>query len=117
MRIVFPGETDSAVNLDVLARAEEIRVRGVGFRRGGELAKEEAIVRCGGDVRRIGDRARGFDLPEHVRGLVLDGLKAPDWTSELFALERIGDRHIEATLGSTDLLDGERRTCSIEDGF
>src|SRR5690606_40160725 len=75
------------------------------------------VARVDGDVGRVGDGAGVLDAPEHVGRHVLDGLEAADHAPELLALERVGDGHVEASLGPADLLDREGRTRAVEDAL
>src|SRR6476469_8268565 len=71
VRIVLPGEADAAVDLDVLGRGVEVRVRAVGLGERGH--HRQLVVVLGRRPRRVvRRRLRRLDLEEHVGALVLD---------------------------------------------
>src|SRR5262249_20684577 len=65
VRVVLPREADAAVDLDVLGRGVEVRLRAVRLREGRNDRKLVVVLRCG--PRRVvrGGLAR-LDLEQHV---------------------------------------------------
>ncbi len=107
VRVVLPGETDAAVDLDVLRRTEEVRLRAVYLRHRGRLVpvRRPRRRRPRGVVAR---RARRLRAQEHVRAPVLHRLEGPDRPPELHPRLRVLDRHLQAALGAAHLLRRER---------
>ena len=112
---VLPGEADAAVDLNVLCRSVEVRLRAValGERRDGR----KFVVHLAGTPAGVVRSGLGrLDLKQHVGALVLDRLERADRATELHTDLGVLDRHIEAHLSATDLLGGERHSCEIKNG-
>ena len=76
MRWVFPGETDAAVDLDVLSGRVEVSLAAV--RLGQRRHRRQLIVHLRSTPHRVVSRALGrFDFQQHVGTLVLDRLEPP----------------------------------------
>jgi len=106
MRGVLPGEADPAMDLDVLRRSPQggLRPRGLG-----EVCRERKILaRLGRRPARVVDRrARELKLKQHLRALVLHGLKCADRPRELDARFCVGHGHLEAARCTAHHLEGE----------
>lgn len=74
VRRVFPGETDTTVNLDVLGCSVEVRLRAI--RLGQRSHRGELVVHLARTPHAVVRRRLGrLDFEQHVGALVLDGLE------------------------------------------
>src|SRR5665213_546309 len=108
MRVVLPRETDTAVNLNVLRRAVEIRL-GTERLREARRNRQFIVALLGGPGRVVGRRLRRLNVEEHVRALVLDRLERSDRPTELHAVLRVFHGVVEHPLCAADLFSGQRR--------
>src|SRR5262245_49732968 len=108
VRVVFPGEADAAVDLDVLLGAAH---EGVAGPRLGD-AREQAllgVVRVGGLERLARGAAPGLERDQHVGALVLHCLEGADGPPELDAAARVLRGRVEHALEAAHHLGGEER--------
>ncbi len=103
MGVVLPGEPDTAVQLDRLARRQPQRLQGLGQR-------QPALLRIPRGV--VGGRPGRLDLHVDVREPVLDRLERSDRPPELLARPDVLHGPIQRRPGRPDRLRGQHRGSS-----
>ena len=101
VRVVFPREPDTAVQLNVVLRVEDLGPDGV---RCGDRTGEPGAVQVVGARRVPGGRGGLFGVDEHVGGMVLDRLEGADGPAELLTDLGVLDRHLQARPTDADRL-------------
>ena len=107
------GEPDAAVDLDVLARVREVRLRAVRLRET-RRDRELLVVLGRGPRGVVRGGLRRLEAKKHVRALVLDRLEGPDGASELVAVLRVLDGHLHRLLAAADALRREAHRRLLE---
>ncbi len=114
--VVFVGEADPAVHLDVEVGAQ---IGGIGRGDGRHGGGDRQLVPTSG--RRSGgipDRGRGeLGRHEHVGAMVFDGLEHGDRPTELDALLGVGRRLFGALACHTCRLGGEDHPVEVDEGL
>src|SRR5580698_11103217 len=113
MRVVVPGETDAAMNLDTFDRGMQVRFRRGSFRQAGQRGPF-GIVDRGGLRRVIGSRFGQLDVEQHIGELVLDSLERAYCPPELHPQLRVIYCRFEQHLRAAHHLIGERNSRLIE---
>ena len=107
MRVVIPSETDAAMNLDGVRGGAHVGICRGGFR---ERCKRGRLhIALGFGLRGVVSRGlRQLHIQQHVRTLMLDGLKGADGAAELHAHVGVGDRGFQQCLRAAHHLIGQR---------
>ncbi|SHV55402.1 Uncharacterised protein [Mycobacteroides abscessus subsp. abscessus] len=111
MRVVFPGEADAAVQLNVVLRVEDLAVHRLG---GGDGRAEPGVVQIvgAGRVPRCGGGE--FGRHQHVGGMVFDGLERADGAAELLAHLGVLDGHLQRRPADPDGFGGgQNAKCGV----
>ncbi len=104
MSVVFPGEADAPVYLDIQLRTEHERGQREAAGQGGcQFGFIRRKIRPGGTP---GARGRLLGGDQHVRAVVLDGLKGADGPSELDTFLCVFGRHLGARARTARCLGG-----------
>ena len=101
VRVVFPGEPDAAVQLNIVLRVEDLCADGMGCGDSGGKPGAVQVVGAGGVP---GGRGGLLRVDEHVGGVVLDRLEGADGPAELLADLGVLHRHLQARPTDTDRL-------------
>jgi hypothetical protein len=106
VRVVFPGEADATVDLDVFGGGTGVRLRAGGLGEAGHQRQVGCPVRRA-PGRVVGSGSGRLNFQQHVRAPVLDRLEAADRPPELVSELGVVHAHVQASLRPADLLGGQ----------